>query len=117
MEHGQLVGALRARGILFEDQPGFRGMVTGIDEDRRIVCAESLARDGFHGISFWLYGKGSDWYLGLWSGVHFRLLTPDRLPDIAAHLLAGHTVDAGRAPADLTDAACQQLGLVRVESS
>ena len=115
MKHDELITELERRKVVFQDQSGFKGMVTGIAEDRRIVCAQSRKSDGLHGISFWIYGDEFDWYIGLWSGVYFRSRVPDRIPDVAADLLAGRSFASVRPPADLPDAFCQEYGLERVE--
>jgi hypothetical protein len=92
---------LRRRGIICEEQRGFRGMVGGIKNDIRIVCAEITTNDGFSGISLWLYGEKANWYLGLWSGVYFSVRKPDRFEAMLTDIFSGKIIPKGKAPGAL----------------
>lgn len=103
MNHEVLCSCLRAQGIIFELQHGFSELVPGIDSDVRIVCAEEERDNGFHGISFWLYGDDAAWFIGLWSGIYFRIDDPTSVVNLVRELLSGEIVAAGKAPGDLPD--------------
>ena len=101
VEHFHLLESLASAGIVREEQTGFACMVPGVLNDARIVCAETEDENGLRGISFWLYGEGENWYLGLWSGVFFRIHDPENIVAIVQELLSGTVTQRGTAPGDL----------------
>ena len=103
MNYEQLANELKSRNVIFEQQSGFHGMVPGIESDIRIVCAEKEEERGFSGISFWIYGDRSEWYIGLWSGICFRISFPESIAEIASELLTGHVIPKGKAPGNLPE--------------
>jgi hypothetical protein len=111
MDQAHLAEALAACGILHQEQFGFPEMVANSGSSARIVCAEFKREDGFHGISFWLHGAGENWYLGLWSGIFFRIQDPQRLADAAADLLSGAVVPGGKPPGCLPSVFLQKYEL------
>lgn len=116
MDHQQLLRRLEAKNIIHEEQWGFSNLVLGIQNPARIVCAEIQREDGFHGISFWLYGEGNEWFIGLWSGICFRIAAPEQIVELADELLSGNVVSAGKAPFDLPEMLQRKYDLILIEN-
>jgi hypothetical protein len=102
MTENELLKILRARGIIHQVQRGFRGLVANVDSDVRIVCAEQELDYGFVGVSFWLYGEGETWFLGLWSGVRFRINRLDAVEEMIVEIFSGKIASKGTGPYDLS---------------
>jgi hypothetical protein len=113
LKHHELLRLLESKKIVHQEQLGFREMVPGVMNEARIVCAEIERPDGFHGISFWLYGENDTWFLGLWSGIYLAIKDPTTIPVIVSDLLSGEVVDRGSPPGDLPEEFCQRHELTR----
>jgi hypothetical protein len=115
MKHSELLRILKEQGVIHQEQKGFSQLVRGIENDCRIVCAERKEADGFHGVSFWLYGDESDWFLGLWSGIFFRITDPGAIGSLIHDLFSGQWIPLNRAPGGLPDELVRQYRLMPIE--
>lgn len=93
-----LLKRLKARGVFCQYERSFCGMLDVTRRKGRIVCVE-FTKPRLGGISFWLHGHGSDWFLGLWSSRLYRVTSAELLPELVSTLLTRLT--SGRTPTKL----------------
>lgn len=115
MKHSELLKILVEHRIIHQEQKGFDQLIRGIENDCRVVCAERQEADGFHGVSFWLYGDETGWFLGLWSGVFFRISDPAAIGSLVHDLFSGQWIPLNSAPGDLPHELARQYELTRME--
>ena len=115
MTNARLLKFLKKHGVIHQEQHGFCEMVHGIKNDARIVCAEIEEKRGYSGICFWLYGERQNWYLGLWSGVYFRVTNPEIIEEMVLELYSGNPVPKGKVPFTLPLEFIQKYGLILLE--
>ncbi|MDP9175113.1 MAG: hypothetical protein M3O30_14795 [Planctomycetota bacterium] len=115
MNNKRLIKILKTRGIIHQEQFGFSEMVSGIQNDARIVCAEIEEEEGFHGISFWIYGEQQNWFLGLWSGVYFKITDPEMIEEMIVELFAGDQIPKGKPPFVIPTEFAEKYRLILLE--
>jgi len=103
MSNEALFASLTANGIRCSMETGFGFFYDLTGENKRVVCFEKVVPVSGNqalnaGISFWLHAGSGLLFLGIWTGIFFRVGHPPRVKSLVVDLLSGQHLRKGNAP-------------------